>query len=253
MNMSATSPASSASSTALQALNVRKSFVSGRLESTVLHDLTLDVRAGELTLIAGPSGCGKSTLLAILSGLQPADGGSVHALGHELSGMNMHALENFRLQHTGFVFQGFNLFPALSALEQVELPLSYMGLGKGTARKRAIDSLEEVGLGPRMQLLPAELSGGEKQRVAIARALAKQPELLFADEPTSALDAANGQIIIDILHRIARNHGTTVLCVSHDPRLVGHADRVLAMEDGRILSDHAPTPAVPPEAKEPSA
>nr|WP_239538525.1 ABC transporter ATP-binding protein [Dyella mobilis] len=239
----------------MQASGVRKSFVSGRVESTVLHDLTLDVRGGELTLISGPSGCGKSTLLAILSGLQPADGGKVHALGHELSGMSMRALEHFRLQHTGFVFQGFNLFPALSALEQVELPLSYMGLDKTTARKRAIDSLEEVGLGPRMSLRPAELSGGEKQRVAIARALAKQPELLFADEPTSALDAANGQIVIDILHRIARNHGTTVLCVSHDPRLVGHADRVLAMEDGRILSDHVPDVSQPaaPEAKEPSA
>jgi putative ABC transport system ATP-binding protein len=249
--MAAVPQPSSSTTPALQARNVRKSFVSGRVESTVLHDLSLDVRAGELTLISGPSGCGKSTLLAILSGLQPADAGQVHALGHELSGLSMRALEHFRLQHTGFVFQGFNLFPALSALEQVELPLSYMGLAKGLARRRAIESLEEVGLGPRMRLRPAELSGGEKQRVAIARALAKQPELLFADEPTSALDAANGQIVIDILHRIARGHGTTVLCVSHDPRLVGHADRVLAMEDGRILSDHIPAAA--PEAKEPSA
>jgi putative ABC transport system ATP-binding protein len=239
--MSAVSRTLPTSAPSLQARNVRKSFVSGRIESTVLHDLTLDVHGGELTLISGPSGCGKSTLLAILSGLQPADEGSVRALGHELSGLSIHALEHFRLQHTGFVFQGFNLFPELSALEQVELPLTYMGLAKSMARQRAIESLEEVGLGPRMQLRPAELSGGEKQRVAIARALAKRPELLFADEPTSALDAANGQIVIDILHRIARNHGTTVLCVSHDPRLVGHADRVLAMEDGRILSDHAPS------------
>ncbi|GAB2567087.1 ABC transporter ATP-binding protein [Dyella jejuensis] len=247
-------PHASVSTPALQARGVRKSFVSGRVQSTVLHDLTLEVRASELTLISGPSGCGKSTLLAILSGLQPADAGQVRALGHELNGLSMRALETFRLQHTGFVFQGFNLFPALTALEQVELPLSYMGLTKGLARKRAVESLEEVGLGPRMRLRPAELSGGEKQRVAIARALAKQPELLFADEPTSALDAANGQVVIDILHRIARAHGTTVLCVSHDPRLVGHADRVLAMEDGRILSDHVPLASpVASEAKEPSA
>lgn len=225
---------------ALQAHSVRKSFVSGHVQTAVLHDLTLDVRAGELTLISGPSGCGKSTLLAILSGLQPADAGKVSALGQELSGLSMRELETFRLQHTGFVFQGFNLFPALTALEQVELPLSYMGLPKHVVRSRALESLEEVGLGPRMRMLPSELSGGEKQRVAIARALAKQPELLFADEPTSALDAANGQVVIDILHRIARAHGTTVLCVSHDPRLVHHADRVLAMEDGRILSDHVP-------------
>jgi putative ABC transport system ATP-binding protein len=250
--MSTPHATSSNTNVTLQALSVSKSFVSGRVHSTVLQNLTLDVRASELTLISGPSGCGKSTLLAILSGLQPADGGSVRALGHELSGLSINDLERFRLQHTGFVFQGFNLFPALTALEQVELPLSYMGLPKGMARKRAVESLEEVGLGPRMRLRPAELSGGEKQRVAIARALAKQPELLFADEPTSALDSDNGQIIIDILHRIARNHGTTVLCVSHDPRLVGHADRVLAMEDGRILSDHVP-PAPPPAAKEPSA
>ncbi len=252
--MSASPQTSSPTTPALQARGVRKSFVSGRIQSTVLHDLWLDVHASELTLISGPSGCGKSTLLAILSGLQPADAGGVLALGHELSGLGMRELEYFRLQHTGFVFQGFNLFPALTALEQVELPLSYMGLAKGLARKRAVESLEEVGLGPRMSLRPSELSGGEKQRVAIARALAKQPELLFADEPTSALDAANGQIIIDILHRIARTHGTTVLCVSHDPRLVGHADRVLAMEDGRILSDHAPS-ASPSSAplREPSA
>ncbi|MFC5740410.1 ABC transporter ATP-binding protein [Dyella tabacisoli] len=225
----------------LQAISVSKSFVSGHVQSTVLHDLTLNMCASELTLISGPSGCGKSTLLAILSGLQGADQGKVIALGQDLSLLNLRALERFRLLHTGFVFQGFNLFPALNALEQVELPLSYLGLSKTEARRRATESLEEVGLGPRMRLRPSELSGGEKQRVAIARALAKRPELLFADEPTSALDAANGQIIIDILHRIARTHGTTVLCVSHDPRLVGHADRVLSMEDGRILSDHRPT------------
>lgn len=239
----------------LQATGVSKSFESGRIHTTVLHDLTLDVRAGELTLISGPSGCGKSTLLAILSGLQRPDLGKVTALGQDLGELDMRALERFRLLHTGFVFQGFNLFPALNALEQVELPLSYLGLSAAEARKRATASLEEVGLGPRMRLRPSELSGGEKQRVAIARALAKQPELLFADEPTSALDAANGQIVIDILHRIARAHGTTVLCVSHDPRLVGHADRVLAMEDGRILSDRS-QPSLPvavPGLKETSA
>ena len=244
----------STTSPALQARGVRKAFVSGRVHTPVLHDLTLDIQAGELTLISGPSGCGKSTLLAILSGLQPTDAGQVRALGHELNGLTTRELERFRLQHTGFVFQGFNLFPALNAIEQVELPLSYLGLGKGEARRRAMASLEEVGLGPRMHMRPAELSGGEKQRVAIARALAKRPELLFADEPTSALDAANGQIIIDILHRIARAHGTTVLCVSHDPRLVGHSDRVLSMEDGRILSDHVPSisPASVQGVKEPS-
>ncbi|MET0332047.1 MAG: ABC transporter ATP-binding protein [Dyella sp.] len=229
----------------LRAEAIGKSFVSGTLRSQVLHDLSLEVAASELTLISGPSGCGKSTLLAILSGLQRPDSGNVTALGESLLDYDRKALERFRLRHTGFVFQGFNLFPALSALEQVELPLHYLGLSKTEARRRAIASLEEVGMGPRMRLRPSELSGGEKQRVAIARALAKQPQLLFADEPTSALDAANGQIVIDILHRIAHGHGTTVLCVSHDPRLVGHADRVLAMEDGRMLTDRRPKSAAP--------
>ncbi len=222
---------------ALHARQIGKTYVSGRLQSIALHDLSLDILEAELTLISGPSGCGKSTLLAILSGLQQPDRGSVVALGKDLGRLDVRALENFRLRHTGFVFQGFNLFPALSASEQVELPLRYMGLNAAAARQRASQSLEEVGLGQRMRLRPAELSGGEKQRVAIARALAKRPRLLFADEPTSALDAANGQVVIDILHRIAHSHGTAVVCVSHDPRVVRHADRVLTMEDGRILGD----------------
>lgn len=231
---------------AIEAIGIAKAFVSGRVQTQVLDGLSLRIEAGELTLISGPSGCGKSTLLAILSGLQKVDAGHVRALGSELGTLNARALERFRLHHTGFVFQGFNLFPALSALEQVELPLGYLGLSKLEARARAAQSLDEVGLSHRMHLRPAELSGGEKQRVAIARAVAKQPELLFADEPTSALDAANGQMIIDILHRIARSHGTTVLCVSHDPRVIRHADRVLAMEDGRILSDRRPPMADAP-------
>ena len=231
----------------LRAEGVCKAFDSGRQHTQVLDHLTLSIDPGELTLISGPSGCGKSTLLAVLSGLQKVDSGRVHALGSELGQLDLRALEHFRLQHTGFVFQGFNLFPALTALEQVELPLNHMGLSKQEARERARRSLEEVGLAHRVKLRPSELSGGEKQRVAIARALAKEPELLFADEPTSALDAANGQTIIDILHTIAHTHGTTVLCVSHDPRLVAHADRVLAMEDGRILSDRRPDAGVPKE------
>ncbi|HEU4670951.1 MAG TPA: ABC transporter ATP-binding protein [Dyella sp.] len=246
--MTATAPAGPA----LRAEGIAKAFFSGKVRTQVLDGLTLSIEAGELTLISGPSGCGKSTLLAILSGLQKVDAGRVIALGSELGGLDSRALERFRLLHTGFVFQGFNLFPALTGLEQVELPLHYLGLSSRQARERAAQSLDEVGMTPRMHLRPSELSGGEKQRVAIARALAKQPELLFADEPTSALDAANGQTIIDILHRIARTHGTTVLCVSHDPRLIRHADRVLSMEDGRILSDRRPAPpAATPEGTAP--
>jgi putative ABC transport system ATP-binding protein len=222
---------------ALVAESLEKSFVTGSVRTDVLRGLSIAIEPGELTLVSGPSGCGKSTLLAILSGLLKPDAGRAVALGQDLARLAPAELERFRLRNTGFVFQGFNLFPALDALEQVALPLGYLGLDDATARSRARRALEEVGLESRLALRPAELSGGEKQRVAIARALAKEPKLLFADEPTSALDAANGQIVIDTLHRIAKTHGATVLCVSHDPRLVAHADRVLAMEDGRILAD----------------
>ena len=224
-------------SAALVADSLCKSFVAGKLRTDVLRGLSIEVFTGELTLISGPSGCGKSTLLAILSGLLRPDSGRALALGEDLARLKPTALENFRLRHTGFVFQGFNLFPALTAIEQVALPLGYLGLTNAAARECARAALDEVGLASRVQLRPAELSGGEKQRVAIARALAKEPQLLFADEPTSALDAGNGQIVIDTLHKIARTHGATVLCVSHDQRLMAHADRVLVMEDGKILSD----------------
>ena len=203
----------------------------------MLSGLTLDIQPGELTLISGPSGCGKSTLLSLLSGLQRPDAGQAWALGTDLGALGPRALERFRLHHTGFVFQGFNLFPALTALEQVQLPLGYLGMSDRQSEQRAMRALAEVDLSHRAGMRPAQLSGGEKQRVAIARAIAKEPQLLFADEPTSALDAESGQRVIDILHRIARVHGTTVLCVSHDPRLVRHADRVLDMEDGDIRND----------------
>ncbi len=226
---------------ALEASGLYMGYTSGKLRTEVLRDLSLSVERGRLTLIAGPSGCGKSTLLSILSGLQRPDAGSVIALGEDLFRGDRRARDRFRLEHTGFVFQGFNLFPALSALEQVMLPLGYMGVDNDAAERRGRAALREVGISGRSHLLPAELSGGEKQRVAIARALVKEPQLLFADEPTSALDAANGQIVIDTLRRIAHDHDTTVLCVSHDPRLVTHADRVLEMEDGVILNDrHVP-------------
>jgi putative ABC transport system ATP-binding protein len=218
----------------LVAEDISKSFVTGVVRTQVLSQFSISILPRELTLISGPSGCGKSTLLSILSGLQPADSGRVSALGQDLNQLNSRELERFRLHYTGFVFQGFNLFSALTACEQVELPLFYMGIKGAEAHHRSMTVLDEVGMAQQAHLRPAALSGGEKQRVAIARALVKTPNLLFADEPTSALDAANGQAIIDLLHRIARDHGTTVLCVSHDPRLLQHADRILTMEDGVI-------------------
>jgi len=230
-----------AAARALVAEDLAKAYSSGALRTSVLDGLALSLGERELTLVLGPSGSGKSTLLALLSGLLKPDRGRVIALGEDLWRLSRTGLEKFRLHHTGFVFQGFNLFPALSAIEQVMLPLDYLGLDRNTAYNRARAALEEVGLGERVQLKPIEMSGGEKQRVAIARALAKKPQLLFADEPTSALDTANGKVVIDSLHRVARVYGATVVCVSHDHRLVTSADRVITIQDGRILSDLTPT------------
>jgi putative ABC transport system ATP-binding protein len=222
---------------ALRADDIAKTYTTGIVSTLVLDGLSIALQERELALVLGPSGSGKSTLLAILSGLLRPDRGRVVALGEELWKLSQTQLERFRLQHTGFVFQGFNLFPALTAVEQVMLPLGYLGLDHKTAYNRALAALEEVGLGSRVKLRPMEMSGGEKQRVAIARALAKKPQLLFADEPTSALDSVNGKLVIDSLHRIARTFGATVVCVSHDHRLAASADRVITIADGKILSD----------------
>ncbi|CAG0969474.1 sulfonate transport system ATP-binding protein [Myxococcaceae bacterium] len=222
------------------ATDVRRSFGSGANTNEVLRGVSIEIRPGELTLIVGPSGSGKSTLLSVLSGLLRPGSGHVSVLGETLWDLDEEAIDAFRLRHCGFVFQGFNLFPALTALEQVVLPLQYGGVRGPEAMRRAIDALESVGLGARLDLRPQELSGGEKQRVAIARALAKEPELVFADEPTSALDRDNGRIVIELLHRAATQRGATVLAVTHDPRLVAHADRVLRIEDGGITADEVP-------------
>ncbi len=223
---------------ALQAHALYKSYRSGAINTAVLQGLSIELQAGALSMICGPSGCGKSTLLALLSGLAHPDSGSVSIFGENLANMSLKALTAFRLQHVGFVFQGFHLFPALRAWEQVALCLGYMGISARRARDESHAALAAVGLSERTHLRPNELSGGEKQRVAVARALAKRPQLIFADEPSSALDAASGKLVIDCLHQTARNNGTLVLCVSHDSRLIRAADRVLNMQDG-VLSAYA--------------
>jgi putative ABC transport system ATP-binding protein len=221
----------------LVARAIAKSFTTGKVTQQIIHGTSLEIYPGELTLIVGPSGSGKSTMLSMLSGLLRPDAGHVLALDTDLWTLKEAVIDRFRLEHCGFVFQGFNLFPSLTALENVQLPLQYLGLPNTAAARRAEQALAEVGLSARSALRPAELSGGEKQRVAIARALVKAPRLMFADEPTSALDGINGQIVIDLLKRIAREHGTTVLGVTHDPRLLSHADRVIGLEDGRVTRD----------------
>ncbi len=224
-------------SPSLRASGLSKSYVVQGIRTEALSDVSLSVEPGELSLIAGPSGCGKSTLLALMSGLSRPDRGSVQALGRALETLDDTERDAFRLAHCGFVFQGFNLFPALDACEQVQLVLDYQGVPETQARRRARESLELVGLGRRSHLRPAELSGGEKQRVAIARAIVKQPRLLFADEPTSALDSVNGAVVTTLLRDIAHRTGAIVVCVSHDPRLIARADRVIEMEDGRLRHD----------------
>jgi putative ABC transport system ATP-binding protein len=194
-------------------------------------------------MVMGPSGSGKSTLIAALSGLLRPEEGRVDALDvDDLWKLSASKIDRFRLDHCGFIFQGFNLFPALTALQQVTTVLKYQGLTPAQAKRRATEALVEVGLGHRLNQRPSELSGGEKQRVAIARALAKDPRILFADEPTSALDGENGQVVIRLLRRAATEHGAAVICVTHDPRLEAWADRVIQIEDGKIIADERRTP-----------
>ena len=225
---------------ALYAKGLVKAFKSGRSKIEVLKHVDFEANHGELSLVMGPSGSGKSTLMACMSGLLRPDDGQVTALGQNLWKLPEGKIDRFRLDHCGFVFQGFNLFPALTALQQVEVVLKYQGVPRREARERSIRALTEVGLKARMKQRPSELSGGEKQRVAIARCLAKSPQLIFADEPTSALDGENGQIVMRLLHQAAKEHGAAVICVTHDVRLEVYADRVIHLEDGQIL-EAAPT------------
>jgi len=240
--------------TALVARGLTKRFKTGRTHIEVLKSVDFEARHGDVTMVMGPSGSGKSTLVACLSGLMKPDTGSVSAMDEDIWSYRPGKIDKFRLDHCGFIFQGFNLFSSLNALDQVSLILKYQGVPRGEARRRAEIALEEVGLAGKMRQRPSEMSGGEKQRVAIARALAKTPQLLFADEPTSALDGETGQVIIKLLQRAAKQHGAAVICVTHDPRLEAYADRVIHIEDGRILSDErtkpvadAPIPAPQPE------
>jgi len=228
---------------AIEAKGLVKRFKSGRNFVEVLKGVDFDARHGDLTMVMGPSGSGKSTLIAALSGLLRPEEGRVDALEvDDLWKLSGGRIDKFRLDHCGFIFQGFNLFPSLSALQQVTTVLKFQGLTPDQAKKRATLALEEVGLGHRLHQRPAALSGGEKQRVAIARALAKDPQILFADEPTSALDGENGQVVIRLLRRAATEHGAAVICVTHDPRLEAWADRVIHIEDGVIIDDQRRTP-----------
>lgn len=230
---------------ALDARGISKAYKIGKTRQQVLKNVDFTAYHGQVTMVMGPSGSGKSTLIAALSGLMRPDEGEVLALGENLWQKTAGKVDRFRLDHCGFIFQGFNLFPSLDATEQVVQILRYCGVRKREANARATAVLESVGLGQRLHQKPAELSGGEKQRVAIARALAKSPALIFADEPTSALDSVNGQVVIRLLHEAARERGAAIVVVTHDPRLEAHADRIIHMEDGKILDDRMISPPPP--------
>jgi putative ABC transport system ATP-binding protein len=193
------------------------------------------MQAGRFSVLMGPSGSGKSTLLAILSGLMRPSVGQVRALGQDLWQLSEQARRDFRLRHCAFIFQGYNLFPALSARQQLEMVLRWgEGVSLRDARRRSAKMLDLLGLARKADLLPAQLSGGEKQRVAIGRALIKQPTFCFADEPTSALDWEHGRLVVELLRDIAHAQQATVLVVSHDARLVPLSDQVFHLEDGRL-------------------
>ncbi len=220
----------------LQGVNLTRSFGSGETKMVALNEVSVDLYPGQIALLMGPSGSGKSTLLAVLSGLLRPDSGKVLALGKDLWQMSERQRERFRLENCGFIFQGYNLFPALTARQQLEMVLRW---GKGTsareARKKTEEMLEQLRLGRKGHLRPAQLSGGEKQRVAIGRALIKGPRFCFADEPTSALDWKHGEQVIELLRAAAHEHGSSILVVAHDARIIPHVDRVFHLEDGQLV------------------
>ena len=220
---------------AIFANGLEKRYLRGDDETHILRGVDFRAEPGEFVLAMGPSGSGKSTLLAVLSGLLRPDAGLVRALGTDLWRLTDDERDLFRLRYCGFIFQGFHLFPALTAIEQVALVLTYQGKSRDDAVVIAKAALAEVGLESQLYKRPASMSGGERQRVAIARAIAKEPKLIFADEPTSALDSVNGQIVTRLLQRAAKNHGAAVMCVTHDHRLEPFADRIVQLEDGQIL------------------
>jgi len=203
----------------------------------ILHGITLDIPEGETLGLVGPSGSGKSSLLMIMGGLEKATAGTVTALGQDLTAMDEDQLARFRQGNLGVVFQRFHLIPTMTALENVATPLELAG--NRAAFDKAAEMLDKVGLGHRADHYPAQMSGGEQQRVALARALAPEPRILLADEPTGNLDGANGQAITDLLFGLSREHGATLVLVTHAPELSALCDRTIHLRDGRIDPEQA--------------
>lgn len=221
-------------------VGIGKIYGAGENAVTALAEATLDIRAGEVTLIEGPSRSGKTTLISILGLLLTPTTGEVWVEGKNVTGLGERALPGLRARNFGFVFQGFNLFPALTALENVAMAIQMKDPKAKRPKDEAKRLLEIVGLGPRMHHLPADLSGGQKQRVAIARALGGNPPILVGDEPTAALDTKTALSVMELLRELATTAGRAVVVVTHDPRLERFADRVVRVEDGLIQAIDRP-------------
>ncbi|MFI8320302.1 ABC transporter ATP-binding protein [Streptomyces sp. NPDC085529] len=221
----------------LVATGVSKIYRTGSVAVTALLDLDLLVRRGEMVGVMGPSGSGKTTLLNCLSGLDDIDGGRVEVDGHDLFAMSDAARTEHRAHTMGFVFQAFNLIPVFSAVENVELPLLLVGTRPREARRRALDMLDRVGLGHRVEHRPSEMSGGEQQRVTIARALAGRPAIVWADEPTGNLDSAMADQVMDLLCELNQDEGQTIVLVTHDGAIGARVPRLIRMRDGQLVDD----------------
>lgn len=220
---------------AIRCRGVVKEFGEGEARVQVLRGADLDVPFGGITMIVGPSGCGKTTLLSVVSGLLTRTGGEALILGEDLDRMTDRARVEFRRTNVGFVFQQFNLLPALTAAENAAVPLVAAGMSLSAASVRAAELLDHLGMGARADALPRDLSGGQQQRVAIARALIHEPRVLVCDEPTSALDAATGRAVMELLASSAVRADRAVVVVTHDSRTYRWAERMAHMEDGRVV------------------
>jgi putative ABC transport system ATP-binding protein len=219
---------------AISVVELSKVYGQGAETYRALDGVTLDVFPGEVTLLMGPSGSGKTTLISIMGCILRATSGQVFVGGREVTSLPEAELPRVRLEHIGFIFQGFNLFPTLNAAENVALALDLKGMRGAKALRRAGELLDMVGLAEKAKSFPADLSGGQKQRVAIARALAGDPKIILADEPTAALDSHSGRIVLDLLRGLAHARGRAVVVVTHDNRALSYADRIVHLEDGRI-------------------
>jgi putative ABC transport system ATP-binding protein len=202
---------------------------------TILEDVTFEVPEKQVVAITGPSGSGKSTLLGLIAGLDKPTAGSIMLDGVEITSLSENQMARYRRQKIGYIFQSFHLIPTLTALENVAVPLELTG--DDQPKPRAAELLAEVGLQDRQDHYPVQLSGGEQQRVAVARAFACRPPILLADEPTGNLDSATGRQVIDLLLSLNRDHGSTLVLVTHDPELAAYAERIISLRDGRIESD----------------